>query len=73
MVYSIFEFIFFVIIVSFCFYTGEFILLILTLGKKNVRWDLYTGEEDNRKYIFLKGISVLIGTIFWVSFIIYVF
>lgn len=53
-----------ILIECFFFYTGEIVLLIVTLGKKKPRWDYYTDESPSRWVIFTE-ISTWIGIAFW--------
>jgi hypothetical protein len=62
---GILEFLFHVFIEIICFYTGEIILYLLTLGKKKPRWDYYTGASPT-KFVIMTEISVWIGFAFWI-------
>ena len=53
---GILEFIFHIFIEVVCFYTGEMILLILTIGRKKPRWDYYF-EASVTKFVILKLVS----------------
>jgi len=56
---------FFVIFIEFLlFYTGEFILFIVTLGNRKPRWDYYT-RESTSKFIIFTELSTWIGFAFW--------
>ena len=62
------KFIFRVIVEIFCFYTGEIILYILTLGRKKPRWNYYLDASPS-KFIILTEISFWIGFLFWIFLI----
>lgn len=59
------EFLFHVFIEIVCFYTGEFVLYVITLGHKKVRWDFYVNASLT-KFILFTEISVWIGMFFWI-------
>lgn len=59
------EFLFPRIIEIVCFYTGEFVLYVITLGHKKVRWDFYVNASP-AKFIIFTEISVWIGMFFWI-------
>ena len=50
------------------FYTGEFVLYVLTFGKKKPRWDFYDNERP-LKFVIRTEISWWIGFLFWVFLI----
>jgi hypothetical protein len=62
---GIFEFIFHFFIEVVCFYSGEIILSLLTIGKKKPRWDYYA-EASPSKFVIMTEISVWIGMVFWI-------
>ncbi len=62
------KFIFRVFAEIVCFYTGEIILYILTLGRKKPRWNYYL-DESLSKFIILTEISFWIGFFFWIFLI----
>ena len=62
---GILEFIFHLFIEVVCFYTGEIILYLLTIGKKKPRWDYYV-EASPTKFVIMTEISVWIGMAFWI-------
>ncbi len=47
------------------FYTGEIILMILTLGRKKPRWDYYK-DASPAKFVFFSGSSIWLGFFFWI-------
>ena len=65
---GILKFIFHLFIEVVCFYTGEIILFILTIGRKKPRWDYYS-EASVTKFVIMTEISVWIGMAFWVLII----
>jgi hypothetical protein len=65
---SVLEFVFRLFVEIICFYTGEIILFILTLGRRTPRWDYYEGERP-AKGIVLSEISIWIGFLFWIFLI----
>ena len=62
----VFEFIFHVIFDIIFFYTGEFILSIVTLGKHKIQESPFNTGRNNIIY----GKSVFIGFMFWLFLII---
>jgi len=50
---------------TICFYTGEFILYALSLGRRKPRWSFYRGDRTS-KYNILFDRSVLMGLAFWI-------
>ena len=54
-----------IIIRVVCFYTGEIILYIGTVGWKKPRWDYYSNESPV-KWLLLIETSFWIGFFFWV-------
>ena len=59
------ELIFRLIIEILCFYTGEIVLSVVTIGKKKPRWDYYSGESTT-KWMLLTDLSTCIGIFFWI-------
>jgi hypothetical protein len=45
---TILEWIFILIIEIICFYTGEIILFIFTLGHHKLKWDYYSNEKPSK-------------------------
>jgi hypothetical protein len=62
------EFLFHVFIEIVCFYTSEFVLSIITLGNKKIRWDFYA-DASPTKFIIFTEIRVWIGMFFWIVII----
>lgn len=62
------ELIFRLLVEIVLFYTGEVVLFIMTWGQRKPRWDYYT-DESVTKFILLTDLSVLIGVLFWIAFI----
>ena len=62
---GVLKFIFHFFVEIVCFYTGEIILSVVTLGKKKPRWDYYT-EASPTKFVIMTEISVWIGMAFWI-------
>lgn len=52
---------------SIFFYTGEFILYILSIGRKKPRWDFYLVKSNIRasSIVILWGLSGILGFFFW--------
>jgi len=67
----ILELIFQIFIEILFFYTGEFILLILTVGKRKIRWGYYSNDSI-AKTMILFDVSVVIGFVFWIISIGYI-
>ncbi len=65
---SVLEFVFRLFVEIICFYTGEIILFILTLGRRTPRWDYYEGKRP-AKSVVLSEISILLGFLFWMFLI----
>jgi len=63
------ELIFRIIVEILCFYIGEIVLSVITLGKKRIRWDWYANESAT-KWMLLSDFSVMIGIVFWISVIV---
>jgi len=61
----IIEFIFRTIVEIVCFYTGEMILSVVTIGNKKPRWDYYSGESVT-KWMLMTDLSTCIGIVFWI-------
>ena len=55
------------------FYTGEFLLYAITLGRKKVRWDYYISEKSSTKFVVFSEISTWIGFAFWIGLILLIF
>jgi hypothetical protein len=68
---GILEFLFHLIIEVICFYTGEIVIYILTLGKKKPRWDYYANyaNASPSKFVALTELSVLVGMASWILLI----
>lgn len=62
----IFEILFRIIVEFLLFYTGEFILFIVTFGYRKPRWDYYAKEKPS-KFVIFTEISIWIGFAFWLS------
>jgi len=56
------------IIEIICFYTGELILFVLTLGKRKPRKDFYTSERGS-KFVIFSEFSTWLGLAFWIFLI----
>lgn len=63
------EFLFEVVFGAVFCWTGEMILCVVTLGKHQPRWDLYTKESPSRFVIFSE-VSMWVGMIVWFSVLI---
>ena len=68
----ILELLFRILIELICFYTGEGILYLLTLGRKKVRWGFYS-EESISKTMLLVDRSTIIGLLFWFALLVFIF
>ena len=62
---GILEFLFHLFVEIICFYTGECVLYVLTLGRKKPRWDYYADAKPT-KFVILTELSVWIGFFFWI-------
>ncbi len=60
------RFLFRLVVEIFLFYTGEIVLVILTLGRKKPRWDSYATEKPTRFWV-LPELSTFVGVIFWLA------
>jgi hypothetical protein len=61
----IIEYIFRLIVEIICFYTGEMILSVVTMGNRKPRWDYYSGESVT-KWMLMTELSTCIGIFFWI-------
>jgi hypothetical protein len=61
----IIEFTFRLIIEIICFYTGEMILYVVTIGNRKPRWDYYS-DESVTKWMLMTELSTCIGIFFWI-------
>ena len=68
---GIVEIIFRLFVEVFLFSTGEIILYILTLGKRNPTFKRDESEHVLKTFIFI-DISVVVGFIFWMVAIIFI-
>jgi len=51
-----------------CFYTGEIIIFLVTLGYKKPRWDYYVCIDTSASmFVILTEISTWIGIAFWIG------
>ena len=64
----IFEFLFDIIVDVFLFYTGNFILYLISLGRYPLRKTPFEEGNDTIK----KGPSIAVGLIFWIVIIVVV-
>lgn len=62
----IIECIFRLLIEILFFYTGEISLSVITLGKKEIQWNYYSGESVT-KWMLLTEFSTWVGFVFWLS------
>ncbi len=69
-VFGLFRFIGFIFYHFFieiiCFYTGEIVLWIFSIGKRKPRWDYYQNETLSKTILFSE-ITTWIGISFWVA------
>lgn len=66
---GILEFIFYLFIEIICFYTGEIILFIITIGRRKPRWG-YHRDDSLSKRVILSEISFWLGAVFWIMLVI---
>ena len=52
--------------------TGECVLYVVTLGRHEIRWDLYAGESATKFAIFSER-SFWVGMTFWIATIVLVY
>ena len=52
-----------------CFYTGEVLLSLLTLGFRKPKWNFHV-DKNASKFVIFTEISVWVGFIFWLSMIV---
>lgn len=51
------------------FYTGEFFLYFITLGRKKIRWNYYKDVKTASRFVVLTEISIWIGVVLWILLI----
>jgi len=68
---KILDFLFYVIVELTCFFTGEFVLYLITFGRKKPRFDYYLSESLT-DWILLTDLSFWIGFAFWVLTIVWI-
>ena len=59
------KFLFWLIVETIFFYTGELILCAVTLGNRSPRWDFYV-EESPARFVVMTEVSVWIGALAWI-------
>ena len=62
---GILEFIFRLFVEIVCFYTGEVVLTVVTIGQKKPRWDYYSNESIT-KWMLMTELSTWAGAAFWI-------
>jgi len=66
------DFILYVLLAFLGFFTGEFILFIVTLGKRKVRWNYYKHIDDSLTWYILTEKSIWLGVVFWMLIIFFI-
>jgi hypothetical protein len=61
---AILEILFRLVVEIVLFYTGEFVLFVLSFGKKKPRWNFYENESP-AKFVIFSEKSIWIEIAFW--------
>ena len=59
------RFLFWLIVETIFFFTGEMVLYLATFGHRSPRWDFYA-DETPTWYVVVTEVSVWIGALFWI-------
>jgi hypothetical protein len=59
------KFLFWLIVETIFFFTGEIVLYIATFGRRSPRWDFYV-KETPAWHVVMTEVSVWIGALFWI-------